>query len=447
MAIYIMKVLSKSLNIILVSLVLFSACTSKNDSTILALSDEIQMTSNLVTLSAAEIAALDLKTGKLEEKNLNNQLKISGSLQNLAQSKAFVSTQMQGLVHSIPVQLGQSVSQGQVIAYISSKAFIDLQENYLRLRSIAQIGAADTMALLFNEQYIALQENYKSLQPQLQYAAAEVERQNTLLEGKAGSLKQLQAAQTAWEILKEKEKTLKAQMQLIAKHSQENIQIQEKSLANQLSILGIDVKNLKADNMQRLLPLHAPISGKVSHLKVRIGEAIDMQAPVAEIISNKDLYVTLNAYEHQLPFFKQGEKIQFFVSPYENELYEAQITQIGVAFDAQDKSTLIQAKITAPNERLMEGLPIMAIIQNTAQKYWTIPKDALAHTEGKDYIFVVQGKNTETITFEQIYVEKLITTATEIGIRIPQLAQIQDKEIAINQAFFVLGKMTNTGEE
>lgn len=431
---------------VVMALAIFSACADKA-ATSENTADENQENTVFVTLTNEEAKSLNLQTGKLMQKSLSQTLKLNASLQNLAQNKAFVSTQMQGLVHSIPVQLGQQVQQGQVIAYVSSKEFIDLQEEYLSLNSVAKIGKADTMALLFNQQYLSLQEQYKSIEPQLEFAEKEVQRQQTLVDGKAGSVKQLQEAQKELTLLQERQKTLQAQMKVIANHSQENVSIQAQSLANQLSILGIDVKTLTAATMQRLLPLRAPISGKISQLQVRIGQAVDMQAPVAEIVNTDDLYLSMRVYEHQLNYFQVGQSLQFFVSPNEAELFEATVSQIGVSFDPIDKSTLVQAKVKSKSARLLEGLPVVAIINNAAQEFWTVPKVALAHAEGKDYIFALKSTSANDITFEQIYVEKLITTADEIGINIPQLAQIKDKEIAINQAFFVLGKMTNKGDD
>lgn len=431
----------------ILALSLFLAACSEKSQILEIEENSAIVATNIVTLSAEEAKSLDLKLGKLEQKSLSKTLKLNASLQNLAQNKAFVSTQMQGLVHSIPVKLGQQVQKGQVIAYISSKEFIDLQEQYLSLHSVAKIGKADTMALLFNTQYIALQEQYKSIKPELEFATLELQRQQTLLDGKAGSAKQLQEAQKQYSLLQEREKTLQNQMKVIAAHSQENINIQAQSLANQLSILGVDVKNLRADNMQRLLPLFAPIAGKISQLQVRIGEAIDMQAPVAEIVNTNDLYLSMNVYEHQLPYFQIGQQLQFYIATNENQLFEAEVSQIGVSFDPSDKSTIVQAKVKSSAKPLLEGLPVVAIINNAAQTFWTIPKVALAHSEGKDYIFSLKGSSANDFTFEQIYVEKLISTENEIGINIPQLSAIENKEIAINQAFFILGKMTNTEED
>lgn len=400
---------------------------------------------NLVVLSAEEMTAISATVGSIEQKSLSSTVEINGMVAILNEDKALIVSQMGGIVKTINKHLGSDVKAGEVVATVSNPEFISLQEEYLSLRT--QTGGADTMAALYNPQYISLRENYNSLQPKIAFAELELKRQKELNTGNAGSLKNLQQAETELNMLRVSEKSLQTQLDITARHAKKNIDIKRAALENKLALIGIDAKQLTYQNMQNTLPLRSPISGKISQINVRIGEAIDMTNAVAEVISTQNLCVELNVYENQVHLFAPQQKISFHTLPNADTEYQAEVSYIGANLNATQKTAKIQARISSDKVQLLEGMNVVAAVNSPLATYSAVPASAIAHADGKDYIFVLRAESKQQSQFEQIPVEKILNAPPYVAIQLPAGIDATQTKIATSQAFFILGKMTNKGEE
>ena len=150
-----------------------------------------------------------------------------------------------GVIKSILVQTGNSVSKGQTIATISNNSFITMQEEFLSISSKTDLA-------------------------QLEFA-----RQKELQQGNAGALKNLQSADAEL-------KTLKAR---------------KASLQKQLELIGINTNSLTSENIQSVVNISSPINGTISNVLVNIGSYVDANNPIAEIVDNSQLHLDLYVYE------------------------------------------------------------------------------------------------------------------------------------------------------
>jgi membrane fusion protein, heavy metal efflux system len=400
---------------------------------------------NMVSLSAEEISAISATVGSIEQKTLSSTVQINGVVAILNEDKALIVSQMGGIVKTINKHLGSSVKAGEVIATVSNPDFISLQEEYLSLRT--QSGGADTIAALYNPQYISLRESYNSLQPKIAFAELELKRQKELNAGNAGSLKNLQQAENELNTLRISENSLRSQLNITAKHAQKNVDIKRAALENKLALIGIDAKQLTYQNMQSTLPLRSPISGSISQINVRIGEAIDMTNPVAEVISTQNLCVELNVYENQVHLFAPQQIIDFHTLPNAQTQYQAEVSYIGTNLHPTQKTAKIQARIRSEKAQLLEGMNVVAAVNSPPAMYSAVPATAIAHIDDKDYIFVLRSQNEQESQFEQVAVQKILSAPPYVAIQLPANIDPTQTKIATTQAFFILGKMTNKGEE
>ena len=81
-----------------------------------------------LTKQQAETIGLEMKP--LEERNLGNNIKVTGTLELYPQDKANISPFVGGNVSSIKVVPGDNVSKGQVLAYIEHPDIIAMQQDY-----------------------------------------------------------------------------------------------------------------------------------------------------------------------------------------------------------------------------------------------------------------------------------------------------------------------------
>jgi membrane fusion protein, heavy metal efflux system len=370
--------------------------------------------SNTATLTAEQMKSIRLELGHIEKKQLTASLKANGILKVPNQNKATATALIGGVVRSISIQTGNVVRKGQVIATIANTSFITMQEEYIGISSRAEL---------------AEQEN---------------KRQKELQAGNAGTLKNLQQSEAEL-------RTLKAR---------------KASLRKQLELVGIDAATLTSENIQPVVSIISPISGTVSNVQVNIGSYVDANKPVAEIIDNSQLHLDLFVYEKDLEKIKEGQTIHFTLTNNPGKEYDAKIFGIGNTFESNTKAIAIHATVEGDKSGLIDGMSITALVSLEHATVDAVPTEAIVNYQGNDFVFVIKTGNKEephnhnghehkheeathvpdsSVLFERIPVRK---GTTDIGYsevtllkEIPEHAQIVTKG-----AFFILAKMTNSGE-
>ena len=86
-------------------------------------------------LTAEQIITIGIELGSIEEKQLTASLKTNGVLKVPNQNKASINSVYSGVIRSLLVQPGNTVSRGQTIATIANPEFIQVQSEYLGINS------------------------------------------------------------------------------------------------------------------------------------------------------------------------------------------------------------------------------------------------------------------------------------------------------------------------
>ncbi|MFN8230845.1 MAG: efflux RND transporter periplasmic adaptor subunit [Bacteroidia bacterium] len=374
---------------------------------------------NSVSFTKDQINAIKLEFGKIEKKQLTAALRANGILNVPNQNKATISALMGGVIKSIFVQTGNNVNKGQVIATIANTSFITLQEDYLNTTS------------------------------KLDLAENEFKRQQDLQSGNATSLKILQIAEAEVKSLKAKKSSLKKQLELV----------------------GINPLNLTSDNIQTVINILSPISGAISAISVNIGTYVDANNPIAEVIDNSQLHLDLFVYEKDLAKLKEGQTIHFTLTNNPGKEYDAKVYAISNTFEENSKAIAVHAMVEGDKVGLINGMGITAIVSLENATVDAVPTDAIVNYKGQDYIFAVSEKNNNEnehnhsenhdhshkhnssiditvngdVEFEKIPIKK---GTTDIGYsEVVFLTEIKpNTKIVTKGAFFILAKMTNSGE-
>lgn len=356
---------------------------------------------DVVTLSAEQLKKIDLQLGTIEVKNLTSYIQINGTLAVPNQNKAFVTSLSRGTIRSLNIRPGQYVSKGQIIATIVNPDLIQIQQQLSQLNS------------------------------QVSLSELELKRQKELVEGNAAPLKRLQQVQTELATL----------------------QTQRSGLQNQLSSLGA------SRSISPSVAVRAPISGTISNVTSQIGSNVDVSTPIAEIVNNTRLIANLFVYEKDLPQLKNNQKIIFSLTNNPGTEYNAQIYTIGTAFANESKTIPVQAKVLSDKTGLIEGMNIVAKINLDTDSLPAVSNDAIVNYQGKDYVFIEAdyagsenkpvAKTDSThndVSFKRIEIKK--GTSSDGFTEIMPVKQIpQGTKVVIKGSFYLMGKMTNAGEE
>ncbi|MBL0267238.1 MAG: efflux RND transporter periplasmic adaptor subunit [Chitinophagaceae bacterium] len=406
------------LTILFAGLATFVSCSSKGTAETATTEEghtDEHANTNTAILTDEQIKSIGIELGVIEEKQLTASLKTNGVLQVPNQNKASVNSLYSGVIKSLLIQPGNYVRKGQTIATIANPDFIQAQSEYLSVNS------------------------------KIVLAELEVKRQRDLNAGNAGALKNLQSAETELRTLR----TLKS------------------TLEQQIKLMGINPERLSNGKLISVLSISSPISGVVSNVIVKMGSYVDVSTPVAEIVDNSQLHLDLFVYEKDLPKLKNNQLIHFTLTNNPGKEYDAQIYSLGSSFEGESKAVTVHAKVQGDKTGLIDGMNITAVISLENQTLPAVPTEAIVNVAGQDYIFIVSEQNGEEehtkdsvkhdvkaeaghkdekgITFERIPVAK---GTTDVGYtEITLLKEIpKDAKIVVKGAYFVLAKMTNSGE-
>lgn len=375
--------------------------------------DEVPQT--IASLSEEQIKAVGINLGKIEMKELTSTIKANGALRVPNNNKATVTSMYGGIIKTLNVQIGDFVRKGQVIASISNPEYIQLQEQYLTVKS------------------------------RIAFAEQEYRRQKELFDNDAGAKKNLQSSDAEL-------KTLRTQ---------------RSSLQRQLQIMGINPANVNNGNLRSGLVITSPISGTISTISAQIGSYVDLSSPVAEIIDNGSLHLDLQVFEKDLPKMKVGQIVHFKLTNNPETEYDAKIYSIGSSFENDSKTISVHCSVTGNKSGLIDGMNITGIVSLDKSTTPAVPNEAIVEADSKYFIFMKTEKKAEEhheeaegehlnekkipekeekmTNFEKIEVVKgssdmgytAITTVNEIS---------ANAEVVIKGAFFVNAKLSNSGE-
>jgi len=390
-----MKKYSIKIAFILITLFILSAC---NNNTSTADHQEAEEEhhheeENTTTLTQTQIKTVDIRLGHIEQKALTATLKANGVLSVPADHQAKVSTIYTGIIQSVKVEIGAYVHKGQVIATISNPDFLQQQQRLLTVNS------------------------------QIELAQQELDRQQILYEGNAGTGKNLQAATTQLRTLR----TEKA------------------ALEEQIRLMGLNPKTLTNEGMQSTLAVVAPISGNISAVYTNNGAYVDASTPIVEIIDNSSLHLHLQVYERDLPYIKVGQQVHFNPTNNTSGEYDAQVYNIAASFENESKSIIVHCHVEGDKQGLISGMNVTGVISLDKETAPAVPNDAIVEDSGKSYIFVVTHTDNKETTFEKIEVAKGASESGYTAIA-PVKPIAFEQTIATKGAFFINATLVNSGE-
>lgn len=340
---------------------------------------------NIAEISPEQFKTVGITYTQMSARDLENKLQFNGSLIIPNEKKATINSVYAGTISKLYIKQGDFVKQGQTIASIS------------------------------NPEYIQVQENYSSVMSQIDFAVKEVERQKILNQGQAGSLRNLQNAESQL-------KSLRAQQQ---------------SLRKQLQLMGISTAQVIQGNLINSIAVRSPLSGYITQLNSSIGNFVDPSVSIATVEDNNNILLQINMFEKELPIVKVGQEIEFTLANNSAESYQAKIIMINKSLDA-NRTIPVHAQILSSKQHLAEGMQAVAYIHAGSSLQQSLPVEAIVNEEGKDYIFVDRGfdKTEGVYKFEKIEVHRGITDANYAAVTSTKTLNSDDKIVSTG-AFFV----------
>lgn len=338
-----------------------------------------------IRLTEAQIKAIDLQTGGLEQRNLRTSLKVNGKLVLPPQSQAQVSSLSGGIVKSIRVKDGDFVRAGQVLATLQNNEVVQWQQDYLENKA------------------------------QLRYLEAEYARQKSLRADSINSEKTFQQVENELGVAKARQTGIRTRLQGV----------------------GIRAEGLTPESVRSEIGIVAPIGGYIHHVNVTMGKYTDANAALFDIVDNRALHLDLTVFEKDVHKLAVGQKVLFTDANDPLHDHPATIYSLDKAFQDNQQAIIAHAKIGEQTETLLPGMYVEARIQVDKYQAIALP-DAAVVSSGDDHFIYLE---TSPRVYRQLVVK---TGASDLGYtEIVPLSELpKGARIVTKGAYYLLSEAT-----
>lgn len=348
-----------------------------------------------IPLSQSQVKTAGISFGVPENRNIDTTLTANGQIVLRAKDKANVASLMGGIVKHIYVTDGQTVKKGQVVATIE------------------------------NTDVVSLQREYYSASKDCEFARLDMQRQKTLDKSGAGIKRNLEQANKEYHIAQ-------ARMQ---------------GIAQQLAQMGISTTSAAHGKFITSFPVKAPISGTVSGITASLGSYADMQTPLMTIRDNAAVECDLNVYEKDINKISTGDNVLMTVTNEPSTKIYGKVYGINKYFTDGSKSIAVHVKLLSGHDKIFDGQYVNGIISVGHRHGTTLPSKAIVHSDGKSYIFALNGKpDKHGYHFSR---HEVTTGVTDNGYTAVKLCKHIQKgqEIVTDNAFYLASLVGDHGED
>lgn len=343
-----------------------------------------------ITLNDTQIKNAGVVVGMPEMKNIQAEIKVTGTVDVPPTNIVSVSFPMGGYVKSIHLLPGMEVHKGEVIATMEDQAYVQMQQDYLTTKA------------------------------QMAYLASDMQRQKTLSDADAASKKNYQLIQSQYET------------QNVLLHA----------LEEKLKIIHINPKQLTPKNITIDRPVYAPINGYVTQVNVNIGQYATPSEVLFSLINPDDIHAAMTVFEKDLPSFKAGMEGRVFTNGDTAKQYPVKVILVTKNVDSAGKG-LIHCHFEREDFRVAPGTFLNGIFQLAGSSIVAVPDDAVVRYFGKNYVFTTQDE--KTFKMEEVSIGNSNNGFTAL---LPKDGvDWKQTKIAVQGAYSLIGALKNKMED
>lgn len=347
----------------------------------------------VLAFNSEQIKNAGIKEALPELKTIGLSIFANGTVQVPPQNKTVISVPYGGFVKSLEVLDGMSVTKGQTLLTIEHPELIQLQQDYLEL-----VGS-------------------------IEYLEAEYQRQKSLSDKEAGSLKSMQLAKSQYNAAVAKRSGLKVKLELA----------------------GVNLAQLNAGNIQRNIYVRSPFNGVVTKVSVNVGAYADPMDHLLEIIDLKHSHAEVIAFEKDVKHLKIGQKVKLRFSDQQQEV-GAKIFLIGKEI-GKDRTVKIHCDLDKDDPSIAPGAYFKAVIYTGTQERYVVPSEAIVEMKGKSVVFFSKKSEKGLTSFTAEEVQILSTENGFSAIEYKNPKRTFTEKLVVSGAYDIMSALLIQSEE
>lgn len=323
-------------------------------------------------VDSASPRPISVRVLSVEQKQIRRNVESVGSL--FPRDEVTVSSEVEGRVEQVVVDVGDHVSAGQtIVKVVPTELQLTLDQQRASLQQArARLGLSDNG------------EDFKDAS-----GAAEVKK-------------------AAADLADAKQKYLRAktlmEQGLLPKQSFDEAESRFNAARAAYDLSVQTVENLRAQLAQSRAAtalaqkkvgdsiIRAPFAGQIKERTVTQGQYLKVQTPVMVIVNIDPMRVRLRVPEKMAAWVKNGQEVTVSVEAYPDRKFTGKITRINPSVDQQTRAFEVEALIDNREGLLKPGFFVKATIPSSfVVDSLLIPQDALIYVYGVYKVFVIDG--------------------------------------------------------
>jgi cobalt-zinc-cadmium efflux system membrane fusion protein len=310
--------------------------------------------SNLIQISQEQFSANNMQLGKPEMRNFENTVECNGYITAPPNGMANISIQIGGIIKRIDLSPGDYVKKGDILCELTSNDFISLQNEF-----------AETSVKL-NQ----LEADYKRIK--------------TLYDEKIESEKSFLAIESSYKATQAMYIALKMQLQL----------------------MDLDINRIERNEFYLTYNKRSPISGQVMEIYINLGQYVQQQQKLMEIVNSNSLQLKISVFEKDIKHLKPGQLVKFYSINNNDSIYIASLKSIGKSINAKTKTINCFAEIRNVKQGgFVNNSFIRVEIVTDEEKVVSLPNDAFIKSGDSFYVLNLVNSENNTYSFEKVKVE------------------------------------------
>jgi membrane fusion protein, heavy metal efflux system len=338
----------RAIIIVLVISAIMVSCNKKSE-------QKTENNSGLIEITKAQFESEKMVIGELVLRPFNDMVHFTGSIVSSVDGQAQISLPLPGIINKIHYKPGQIISKGSVIFEISGFEFVDLQRDFAESSAIVSRLKSDYLR--------------------------------------------------AKELFKENIATQKDFIYAESNYFAENAKY--KALKIKLESTGLDVSKIEKGEFYSSYCITSPFRGFVASINATIGQYVEPQQMVAEIIDDKSFQLRLSVFENNIIKMKAGQMVDFYLNGNKSVKYRATISVVGKTIIPASKSIECYAaientnNINLANNQFVEG-EVYAVVDSVP----AVPETAIINSENASFLLVYVKEINSTYYFKKVKVSK-----------------------------------------
>jgi cobalt-zinc-cadmium efflux system membrane fusion protein len=331
---------------------------------------EVSSDPDLIRLDAEAIRIANISLGEVETRKLEQELQVSGRVTHDENVTARVGSFTEGVVVECCESVGTDVKKGQVLARLHSHEIHEAEASYWQAKAELERRLAE-----------------------LQFAGQSQQRASRLHELKAGSLQQVQAAETNLRSAETFVEIARAGLERAENHLR-YLGLTPEQLPGAASEHAVEGQDTHEE--VHLIEVRSPVSGTIIERTVSQGAVVTPSESLYVISDLSRLWVIAQVPEQHLSSMREGLAVDVSVRAYPGKVFPARITKIGDSLDPDTRAVEVRCELSNPRRQLKtEMFAALAIHEGGGGKEATVaPLSALQHVDGEEIMFVPSGETS-----------------------------------------------------